>query len=285
MVQDIQHKISKYTAKYTYATNPDDKRRYYDRLQKYISLSSVQTGGSDNKVNIIFVRHGESTQNKAMRSGDDYDINNIVLTDIGKVQASETGSFLNSNYTIDKVYSSPIHRCIETTTLITNGMDYDFDNVTVSELLIESGETNHDYFDANQEDQRKLVEQYGEDLAMQADVDNEKNMFEKLDKMKNFMERLTTIFNITPTIHEVANNYTIFMNDIVNTNDKCVLVVCHRGTIEMIEKLICGIDIDNQTKFSNVTNCSILCVQYDKSTEKFALVSKANNDHLTNNTQ
>ena len=39
---------------------------------------------------IIFVRHGESTENKAIKDGKSYDKNNIVITDKGKNQAIKT---------------------------------------------------------------------------------------------------------------------------------------------------------------------------------------------------
>jgi broad specificity phosphatase PhoE len=39
---------------------------------------------------IIFVRHGESTENIASKEGKKYDKNNIVLTENGKKQAKKT---------------------------------------------------------------------------------------------------------------------------------------------------------------------------------------------------
>jgi broad specificity phosphatase PhoE len=64
---------------------------------------------------IIFVRHGESTQNKDYRDNKSYDKNNIKLTELGEKQAMITGKYLYKIFgKFDKVYSSPATRCIET---------------------------------------------------------------------------------------------------------------------------------------------------------------------------
>ena len=43
---------------------------------------------------IIFVRHGQSTENKASIDNKSYDPNTIKLTDEGKKQAMITGKYL-----------------------------------------------------------------------------------------------------------------------------------------------------------------------------------------------
>lgn len=64
---------------------------------------------------IIFVRHGESTENKASTDNKSYDPNNIKLTELGEKQAMITGKYLYKVFgKFDKVYSSPATRCKET---------------------------------------------------------------------------------------------------------------------------------------------------------------------------
>jgi broad specificity phosphatase PhoE len=68
---------------------------------------------------IIFVRHGESTENKASTDNKSYDPNNIKLTELGKQQAMITGKYLYKIFgKFDKVYSSPATRCKETANII-----------------------------------------------------------------------------------------------------------------------------------------------------------------------
>jgi broad specificity phosphatase PhoE len=64
------------------------------------------------KINIIFVRHGQSTQNLALELDQEYDRDNIVLTRLGIKQAEKTGKYINEIYgKIDMIYLSPIKRC------------------------------------------------------------------------------------------------------------------------------------------------------------------------------
>ena len=55
---------------------------------------------------IIFVRHGESTQNEAYKNNEEYDVNNIVLTKLGTKQANKTGKYLNIYGKYDAIFSS-----------------------------------------------------------------------------------------------------------------------------------------------------------------------------------
>ena len=89
---------------------------------------------------IIFVRHGESTQNKEYRDNKSYDKNNIKLTDEGKKQAMITGKYLYKIFgKFDKVYSSPAIRCVETANIIMDEIHHK-KKVNIDELLVEIGD-------------------------------------------------------------------------------------------------------------------------------------------------
>jgi bisphosphoglycerate-dependent phosphoglycerate mutase len=68
---------------------------------------------------IIFVRHGESTENLANKKGEKYDESKIVLTKDGIKQAKLTGKYLHKTFgKFDKIYCSPVHRCRQTYDII-----------------------------------------------------------------------------------------------------------------------------------------------------------------------
>lgn len=107
---------------------------------------------------IIFVRHGESTENKASTDNKSYDPNNIKLTELGEKQAQITGKYLYKVFgKFDKVYSSPATRCIETANmtlrvnlLLRNNIIMEEINykkkLDIDELLVEVG-YNHNNLD------------------------------------------------------------------------------------------------------------------------------------------
>lgn len=282
------YKIRKYKYKYINSSDNNKKIRYKNKLNEYgydFNVNSTMKGGNaDNTINIIFIRHGESTQNKAMRDDEDYDIENIVLTKIGEEQAKMTGQYIKDVYHIDKIYSSPIKRCVQTSNHIINNMNYDGELI-IKEELIEIGEINHDFFSASKEEQEELINRHSDVFELQEELNNNKNQFDKLEKSEMFMDKLSMAFNIEPSYSSASVQYKNVLDELVNDTVKNIIVVCHRGTIENIEKMICGIDVYNQLKISNVTNCSITCIQYDKINDKFKLVSKASDSHIENSTE
>jgi broad specificity phosphatase PhoE len=64
---------------------------------------------------ILFIRHGESTENIAMKNNKEYDTNNIVLTNKGIAQAKATAKYIKKVFgKIDCIYHSPVYRCQQT---------------------------------------------------------------------------------------------------------------------------------------------------------------------------
>ena len=74
---------------------------------------------------IIFIRHGESTQNVAIKNNQEYDRENIKLTELGQHQAIQTGKFLKKHFgKIDAIIHSSIFRCQETAELIAKQLKF-----------------------------------------------------------------------------------------------------------------------------------------------------------------
>ena len=60
---------------------------------------------------LIFIRHGYSKSNeKGLFTGR----TNVSLTQLGFIQAKKTAEFLAKNFSIDKIYSSPLKRARQT---------------------------------------------------------------------------------------------------------------------------------------------------------------------------
>lgn len=73
---------------------------------------------------ILFVRHGQSTQNLAYEKNEEYDPINVSLTQLGKEQAKITGKFLKIYGEYDVIFSSPLLRAIETSHIIKKELKY-----------------------------------------------------------------------------------------------------------------------------------------------------------------
>jgi len=232
---------------------------------------------------IVFVRHGESTQNFAEDFGKEYDINNIVLTKKGIHQAEITGKYLKKIYgKFDIIYSSPITRCVETSKIFMKHLNYSFNNLIQDPLLIEAGEFNHDFFESAIKEDKKSVK-------LEKAVYNELNPFKKLDLSKLFYKRFSEYYNVDPNDEGVYRNYTKFLDKIKRSSHKKILVIAHAGTLVDIQKIICGVSLENDIISFCVSNdstnpkcdcgnCSIMCVKFVDN--KHELITPPDNSHL-----
>lgn len=236
------------------------------------------------KINIIFVRHGQSTQNIAKLDSlgmpKDYNKNNIRLTNLGKDQAKQTGKYIKETYgEFDTIFVSPVKRCMETANILVKYIK----DVSIKEDsdLYEIGELNHDLFDLKDSEREKLIENT-KVTKLQNLMDSTDNRFEKHKLSKKLNKEATLYFNIKPSPKETAKRYARFLNKIKKKELKYgqVIVICHKGSIEGFMKIICGMDIYNQIIFDDIKNCSIICAQYDFSKDWFQLISMPNSSHL-----
>jgi len=243
---------------------------------------------------IIFVRHGESTENIAYRQGITYDTTNIELTDNGKEQARKTGVFLKNLYeTFDIVYSSPLKRCIQTANIICNELNYPFDDVNISDKIIEVGSMGSDLFGLSYESKKILLKKHPKIKELKQQIKESTEPFKKYELTKKLYKYNREKLHITPNNREVKKNIKIFLEKIkenLNREDiKNILIICHGGTMNIIQNHICNLDneahiylIDDDDKDNIINNifgnCACLYIGYKN--EKFKLISPINCRHL-----
>jgi broad specificity phosphatase PhoE len=227
---------------------------------------------------ILFVRHGESTQNKAINNNEEYDKHNIILTIKGRKQAQATGKYIAKVFgKIDAIYHSPIYRCQETAEIIAKNLDFTKELIP-DKLLLEDAEKS----DLNKLTTKEILKLYKK-LDKKFDIiTKELNPFDKLKKYTLAEKNIAKKYNYEPNLDEVFVNYNKFLDQIKKTKHKRIVVIGHSGTTNTMTKIITGIDIYNGFIFNNknisTSNCSICCVLYDDN--KFELVDFPNNEHL-----
>lgn len=251
---------------------------------------------------IIFVRHGESTENKAYTDNKSYDPNNIKLTDEGKKQAMITGKYLYKIFgKFDKVYSSPATRCKETANIIMEEIHHK-KKLDIDELLIEVGYNHHNLDGLSKEEQDKIFDSMT--INLPKDKSNLK-LFNGIEYFKQLEKRLEETVNpydkikihkigneiydnhlqMKPNTYQVKNNYKKFLNNLKKIDDETILIISHIGCIIWLQKIICNyynMDIEiilNKLDTNNLFgNCCICCLGLEDN--KYSLVSPANTNHL-----
>jgi broad specificity phosphatase PhoE len=111
------------------------------------------------------------------------------------------------------------------------------------------------------------------------------NPYDRLKITKTWLEVEKLHLDINPNTDQVANNYNKFLKNLKKSNDKNILVISHSESINILQKIICNIDImnmdldiQNKDIKSNYGNCCILCLSLEKN--KYSIVSPANTSHL-----
>jgi broad specificity phosphatase PhoE len=273
----------------------DWKTKYLKYKTKYIELKSnqIQTGGFDvtNCVKIIFVRHGESTENIALEKGKSYDPDNIVLTDLGIEQATKTGKYLTKTFgKFDKVFSSPVTRCVQTSNLIMEQIGFPPESIKIDDLLVEIGFHNDNSIGLSKDQKEKFLKKNNKILNLQKQIENISNPFDVLSLNIKLYNEYNKYLKMNPNPYEAKLNCEKFLDKLKNYHDiKQILVVTHGGIISLIQKFICNIDIENRVQFSKKNfdsinelfgNCTILCIYFDPINLTYKLVSPANTYHL-----
>ena len=251
------------------------KLKYKKYKTKYLELKQKQKqnqmiGGKTNKKNcvkIMFVRHGESTQNVAGEKGESYDAKNIVLTDKGIEQAKKTGTYLFKTYgKFDKVYSSPVTRCMQTSNIIMEQIGFEPEFIQLDELLVEIG-----YYKDKLEGMSK------------EQIDNSMISNKKISKLEEKIKKTSNPYEKILLLNKFG-----YLEKLKNSNAcEQILVVTHGGIIGLIQKIVCNIDVENdilfsKKKFDSVKelggNCTILCLCLTDNCIK--MISPANTYHL-----
>jgi broad specificity phosphatase PhoE len=234
---------------------------------------------------ILFIRHGESTSNFALSNNTNYDPNNITLTELGKTQAQKTGKVLKNYGKIDVVFYSPIKRCIETANIIAKEVGNK--NLQENKLLVESGEEYHKFSGLSKKERDEIMSKQKEYIKLHENYKKEKNIFTRTKIQKKIINKELKITKSKPDVYGLENNCNKFLKFLSKQNYKRVVVVSHRGTIQMFLKILCNIDAYNMNikilpKDNNdniyINNCSITGVKYENN--KFTLVFSSNIEHL-----
>lgn len=247
---------------------------------------------------ITFIRHGESTANMAREKGIEYDIENVVLTDKGIEQAKKTGEYLLENYgKFDKIYSSPATRCIQTSNIIMEKISHPIEELIIDDLVVEAGFFNYNTRGMNKDLADEFLKKNKKLILLKEKIAETKNPFDRIELLKKYNKESEIYFETKPTLQEVYDNYTLFLDKIKNLpeSDKKILVIGHYGTLENMIKLVCNIDVDNtpiigpievkpnseeieSLKSKIYGNCSIMSMCYCKN--KFQIISSPNTYHL-----
>lgn len=243
---------------------------------------------------IIVVRHGESTENVANAMGESYDVNDIKLTQLGEDQAKATGDYLKIYDKINAIYCSPVKRCRQTAEIIAKRIDYKTD-IIFDDLLVEAGQISHNMAGLSEKDQTIILTQNENLSMMENNIKNEKNMFVKCDLIKKFHNVVVDYLNVKLTLDDVVQNYQRFFTKIIKNDDHRVLIVGHGGTVEGILAIATGISIHSILQMvrislkkekvpKSIPNCCIMGIKISHKSNKinnFELIMPPNDDHIS----
>jgi len=241
-------------------------------------------------IEIIVVRHGESTENVANALGEAYDVDDINLTGLGKTQATQTGEYLKMYDGFDEIYCSPVKRCQQTAKIIAKYIDHKPD-IIYDPLLVEAGQTSHKMAGLSEKEQTVILAGNKELIMMENDIKNEKNMFKKCNLIKKFHDAVTDYLDVEPSLDQIIQNYIEFFEKIKKSNNRRVLIIGHGGTVEGMMCIATGINIHLMSQTiriiskkekvpKSIPNCCVMGIRLSQKLDKFELVMPPNNDHI-----
>ena len=243
-------------------------------------------------IKIIFIRHGESTENISVSNGEAYDKDNIILTEKGIKQSKITGKYLNKTYKkFDYIISSPITRCIQTSNIIMNELKYNHKELIIDKNLIENGSNYDSLAGLSKIDRDEIIDSDKKYNKILTKINLTKNPYKKYILNKKIYNYVINNYKYSPNLYEVKDNIINFLSKlkilIKENNYKKILVITHGGVINIVQKIICNIDIETEIYLSNkefthenelLGNCTCSCIGLENN--EFKLISPANTYHL-----
>ena len=240
---------------------------------------------------IIFVRHGESTQNLAYKTNTEYDVNNVTLTKLGEEQAQKTGEYLKIYGKYDAIYSSPLTRALQTANIIKDELNFKND-IIVNNLLEEH---NLGLVDRLQPKEANEYINKNKSISKQFEKEaNEVNLFKKYKISKELNTQYFKYVKSTLDYEQQIQNVKKFLNFLKKQNHKRVLVVCHMGIIDVAISIVTNTNVynddlqivlksqttrvKNPEPFIQDRNCSIAGFLLENN--KYELIIPRNNMHL-----
>jgi len=233
---------------------------------------------------IIFVRHGHSTQNLAYEKNEEYNPSTISLTKLGEEQAKITAEHLKIYGNYDVIFSSPLLRAIQTAQIIKEKIKFKKD-IVIDKCLEEH---NLGITDGKKQSEVNEYINSNKELAkMQKIYNEETNLYKKTKLNEKYSALYFSYVKSTLTYEDQIKNVKKFLNYLKKTNYKRVLVVAHGGIMDVANSIINNTNVYNhdiKTTLNNperkiyTGNCDIMGFLYEN--KKMSLVIPRNNMHL-----
>jgi len=238
-------------------------------------------------IKIIFIRHGESTENIARESGEKYDKDSIKLTKLGEEQATKTGKYLSKTFgKFDIIYTSPIKRCIQTSELIAKEIKYSTENIIQDKLLTEMGNPAEGL---SRKEIDKLISENKKLTNVYKQINKEKDPFEIYNLRIKEVKIIEKDYDYAPNTTQIIKNCKNFLNKLKKIKEKKILIITHGGVIQTYLRILCNLRADSNQSFFVTTkpftsnkdifgNCCYFCVGLNDG--KFNVVMPPNVYHL-----
>ena len=220
---------------------------------------------------LYFVRHGETDHNKfGISQGQ---LPGISLNQTGINQSLKTAEYLKEYRIIDKnfdvIYCSPLDRAKETCNIISKIINNK--NIIYDDRLMELGMGD---FSGIKKDIRYKT------LNIFKEQHKKKYKNDPIEIKKNINELDLTYFEKfkMETNKNAANRGISFMNDLVKSNYKKILIVSHGKIMENIFKSIFNTTQKFKDEMIECTNCFICYMIYKDN--KYKMIMPPSNIHL-----
>lgn len=220
---------------------------------------------------IYFVRHGETDYNKQKRTqGQEIDVS---LNSDGREQARKTGAYFKKyrleSGEFDYIYASPMSRAKESAEIIKEEIGF-YGDIEYDECL---KERKHGIFSglAKTDPLIKEIEDFYGELVPVDPI--ERYIFhDKLTKLTN--EKYN---NNKENNEEMKERVKPFVEKLINSPHKKILVIAHWASLTALIKQIFNIDSVPEGVMVDNSNCWICYLTY---IDSFKLLMPMNNEHL-----
>jgi broad specificity phosphatase PhoE len=217
---------------------------------------------------VFFVRHGQTQANVELRSYKEY---TEPITELGRIQATLAGKYLKTFGEFDLVISSPATRCIQTAENICKEINYtksiitkESNNISPKLILEKIYEKYAGMSNKDGDKMTKDILNKNDKLQNLMKHKDESNQFKRIDLLNDVYKILCKIKEID-TPNKIRNNHIKFLNQLKKLNKKCILVVCHGGTVRDMTNII------TNTFHDPKPNISIIPIEYKDSGNSYEL--------------
>ena len=209
--------------------------------------------------------------------------------DKGREQANKTGVYLLNTFgKFDKIYSSPIKRCIQTSNIIAKEVTYT-NTIITDDDLIENGAIDDYTKGLNRKEIDEFIDSVKNFRELEEKIKVSKDPYERYLLDKELYSLVNTEFNDKPTHSEMYANCENFLEKLKKTSDNQILVIAHGAVLLAIQRIICNMKPYDRSPFfvsskpySSASelfgNCACLYVGLENN--EYILVESSNTSHL-----